>query len=123
MNRFLLVLALVVIGSEASAGPFRRNVTRASATSCTADGCGNSTTTKVRSVTRGSGAQAHAESMASRGVLVHASSHGATYEGIGVGSSPEAALRSCCNNGGTILEEGTAYGHGRWYACRRYSLR
>lgn len=123
MVRVLLVLALVAIGSEANAGPFRRNVTRATATSCTSDGCGNETRSTVRTVTRGSGAQAHAELMASRGVLVHASSHGATYEGIGVGPSPDAALRSCCNNGGTILEEGTAYGNGRWYACRRYSLR
>jgi hypothetical protein len=123
MVRVVLLLALAVIGPVASAGPLRRNVTRSSATTCNADGCGNETRSSVRTVTRGSGAQAHAESMASRGVLVHASSHGNTYEGIGVGSSPEAALRSCCNNGGTVLEEGTAYGHGRWYAVRRYSLR
>jgi hypothetical protein len=123
MVRVVLLLALAVIGPVASAGPLRRNVSRSSATTCSADGCGNEARSSVRTVTRGSGAQAHADSMASRGVLVHASSHGATYEGIGVGSSPEAALSSCCNNGGTILEEGTAYGHGRWYAVRRYSLR
>ena len=35
-----------------------------------------------------------------------------------------AALASCCNNGGAVLEEGVAQGRdGRWYACRRYSLR
>jgi hypothetical protein len=123
MVRIVLLLALAVIGPVASAGPLRRNVTRSSATTCNADGCGNETRSSVRTVTRGNGAQAHADLMASRGVLVHASSHGSTYEGIGVGSSPEAALRSCCNNGGTILEEGTAYGHGRWYAVRRYTQR
>jgi len=123
MVRIVLLLALAVIGPVANAGPLRRNVTRATATTCTSDGCGNETRSSVRTVSRGNGAQAHAESMASRGVLVHASSHGATYEGIGVGPSPAAALRSCCNNGGTILEEGTAFGNGRWYACRRYSLR
>ena len=123
MVRIVLLLALAVIGPVASAGPFRRNVTRATATSCTSDGCGNETRSSVRAVSRGNGAQAHADAMASRGVLVHASSHGATYEGIGVGPSPDAALAECCNNGGTILEEGTAFGNGRWYACRRYSLR
>jgi hypothetical protein len=41
-----------------------------------------------------------------------------------VGGSPAAALGACCNNGGAVLEEGTAQGRdGRWYACRRYSLR
>ena len=123
MVRIVLLLALAVIGPVASAGPFRRNVTRATATSCTSDGCGNETRSSVRTFSRGNGAQAHADAMASRGVLVHASSHGETYEGIGVGPSPDAALAKCCNNGGTILEEGTAFGNGRWYACRRYSLR
>jgi hypothetical protein len=56
--------------------------------------------------------------------MVHAASHGATYEGVGVGGSPAAALASCCNNGGAVLEEGVSQGRdGRWYACRRYSLR
>lgn len=57
------------------------------------------------------------------GSMVHAASHPG-YEGVGVGGSPGAALASCCNNGGAVLEEGTAQGRdGRWYACRRYSLR
>jgi hypothetical protein len=117
--RFLMaVVAVAVLSGAAHAGPFRRSVTTTRASTCVGGSC---STASTRTVT--SGAQGHAEAMASRGVLVHASSHGSTYEGIGVGSSPEAALRSCCNNGGTILEEGTAYGHGRWYAVRRYSQR
>jgi hypothetical protein len=62
--------------------------------------------------------------MAASCSMVHAASHGSTYEGVGVGGNPAAALASCCNNGGTVLEEGTAQGRdGRWYACRRYSQR
>jgi hypothetical protein len=62
--------------------------------------------------------------MAASGSMVHAASHGSTYEGVGVGGSPAAALASCCNNGGAVLEEGVAQGRdGRWYACRRYSQR
>lgn len=116
----LVILALCVsVCSVANAGPFRRTVTRSTATACAGGSCSS-----VRTVTRGGGAQAHAEAMAASGSLVHASSHGATYEGVGCGGSPEAALRSCCNNGGAVLEEGVARGRdGRWYACRRYSLR
>lgn len=54
--------------------------------------------------------------------MVHAVSHGNTYEGVGVGGSPSAALVTRRNNGGAVIEEGTARGRdGRWYACRRYS--
>lgn len=122
MIRVLFALLLCVLASEAQAGPFRRNVTRSTATTCTSDGCGNSSKTHARTVTRG--AQAHAEAMASSGSMVHARSHGNTYEGVGVGGSPEAALAKCCDNGGEVLEEGVAQGRdGRWFACRRYSLR
>ena len=118
----IAVASLVFFSTFAEAGPFRR-VTRSSASTFSADGCGGSTRTHARTLTRG-GAQAHAESMAASGSMVHASSHGNTYEGVGVGGSPAAALASCCNNGRAVLEEGTAKGRdGRWYACRRYSLR
>jgi hypothetical protein len=122
--RFLMamvaILAVVVLSGAAHAGPFsRRSVTTTKASSCTG---GNCSTASTRTVTRG--AQAHAEAMASSGSMVHAASHGSTYEGVGVGGSPAAALASCCSNGGTVLEEGTAQGRdGRWFACRRYSQR
>jgi hypothetical protein len=120
--RFLLaILAVVVLSASAHAGPFRRTVTTARSSTCVGGSCSSASS---RTVTRGGGAQAHAESMAASGSMVHAASHGATYEGVGVGGSPSAALASCCNNGRAVLEEGTARGRdGRWYACRRYSLR
>jgi hypothetical protein len=114
------VVAVAVLSTSAHAGPWKRSVTTTRASTCVG---GNCSTASTRTVTRG-GAQGHAESMAASGSMVHAASHGATYEGVGVGGSPAAALASCCNNGGTVLEEGTAQGRdGRWYACRRYSLR
>ena len=119
MRTFLFFLLAAVIGSSAQAGPFSRRVTTTKASTCVGGNCSSAST---RTVSRG--AQGHAEAMASSGSLVHAASHGATYEGVGVGGSPAAALAACCNNGGAVLEEGTAQGRdGRWYACRRYSLR
>jgi hypothetical protein len=118
--RFLLaIVAVVILAGSAHAGPFRRSVTTTRASSCVGGSCSSAST---RTVTRGGGAQGHAESMAASGSMVHAASHGNTYEGVGVGGSPAAALASCCNNGGAVLEEGVAQGRdGRWYACRRYT--
>jgi hypothetical protein len=119
--RFLMaIVAVAVLSGAADAGPFsRRSVTTTRASSCVGGSC---STASTRTVTRG--AQAHADSMAASGSMVHAASHGSTYEGVGVGGSPAAALASCCNNGGAVLEEGVSQGRdGRWYACRRYSLR
>ncbi len=121
--RFLMavvaIVAVAVLSGAAQAGPFSRRVTTTRASTCTGGSC---STASTRTVTRG--AQGHAEAMAASGSLVHAASHGSTYEGVGVGSTPAAALGACCNNGGAVLEEGTAQGRdGRWYACRRYSQR
>ena len=121
MRRIVIAVALSLIATSADAGPFRRSVTTTRASTCTGGSCSSAST---RTVTRGGGAQGHAEAMAASGSMVHAASHGNTYEGVGVGGSPQAALGACCNNGGAVLEEGTAQGRdGRWYACRRYSLR
>jgi hypothetical protein len=120
MRRIVIAVALSLIATQAHAGPFRRSVTTTRASSCTGGNCSSASS---RTVTRG-GAQSHAEAMAASGSMVHAASHGSTYEGVGVGSTPGAALASCCNNGGAVLDEGTAQGRdGRWYACRRYSQR
>lgn len=67
-------------------------------------------------------AQGVAEMMASRGVLQHFGGNSG-YEGIGMGSSPEDALRRCCysNNGWPVVDQGVATdGRGRWFACKRY---
>lgn len=66
-------------------------------------------------------AQDHAVLLARRGTLVH-SSCGQT-EGIGCGSTPEAARRACCYFGRrVIVEEGVAYSPARrkWFAVIRY---
>ncbi len=121
MRRIFMAMALALLATSADAGPWRRSVTTTRASTCSGTSC---STASTRTVTRGGGAQAHAESMAASGSMVHAASHGATYEGVGVGGSPASALAACCNNGGAVLEEGVARGRdGRWYACRRYSLR
>jgi hypothetical protein len=66
-------------------------------------------------------AQDHATVIARRGVLVHSSC--GQYEGIGCGSTPEAARRNCCFFGKrVIVEEGVAYSPARrqWFAVIRY---
>jgi hypothetical protein len=66
-------------------------------------------------------AQDHATIIARRGALVH--SHCNQYEGIGMGSTPEAARRNCCFFGKrVIVEEGVAYSPVRrmWFAVIRY---
>jgi hypothetical protein len=66
-------------------------------------------------------AQDHATIIARRGSLVH--SHCNQYEGIGMGSTPEAARRNCCFFGKrVIVEEGVAYSPARrmWFAVIRY---
>jgi hypothetical protein len=63
----------------------------------------------------------HAVIIARRGSLVH--SHCNQYEGIGMGSTPEAARRNCCFFGRRqIVEEGVAYSPVRrmWFAVIRY---
>ena len=66
-------------------------------------------------------AQDHATIIARRGTLVHSSC--GQCEGIGCGSTPEAARRACCFFGKrVIVEEGCAYSPvtRRWYAVIRY---
>ena len=66
-------------------------------------------------------AQDHATIIASRGSLVHSRCN--QYEGIGMGSTPEAARRNCCFFGKrVIVEEGVAYSPARrmWFAVIRY---
>jgi len=66
-------------------------------------------------------AQDHAVVIARRGSLVH--SRCGQYEGIGCGSTPEAARRNCCFFGTrVIVEEGVAYSPARrqWFAVIRY---
>jgi hypothetical protein len=66
-------------------------------------------------------AQDHAVVIARRGTLVHSSC--SQTEGIGMGSTPEAARRNCCFFGRRqIVEEGVAFSPVRrmWFAVIRY---
>jgi hypothetical protein len=71
-------------------------------------------------------AQCVAEACASMGRLAHMGGigkSGATHEGLGMGSSKEAAYRACCyaNSGMRTVDVGYAQTRsGSWIACRRY---
>lgn len=71
-----------------------------------------------------SSAQDDAEEMARTGILRHCGRNGGRREGIGVGSTPEAAFRNCCFNNGRyrIVERGVAYSPTRraYFAVIRY---
>ena len=106
---FLLVaLVFVCSQNDASAWPSRRS---------------NNTVSNYSSYSGGdtSTAQGVAEIQARRGSVAHFGGNRG-YEGCGSGSTPEAALANCCysRSGMTVVDMGTAYGHGRWFACKRY---
>jgi len=67
-------------------------------------------------------AQGVAELMARSGSCRHFGGNSG-YEGVGMGSSPEAALGNCCysRSGMRVTDQGVAFGRGRWWACKRYS--
>lgn len=70
-----------------------------------------------------SSAQDDAEEMARTGVLRHCGRNGGRREGIGTGSTPEAAFRNCCFYGRyRIVEKGVAYSpaRGKYFAVIRY---
>ena len=66
-------------------------------------------------------AQADADTMAASGRLRH-SGRATCREGIGCGSTPEAALSNCCYWGRyPVREKAVARGaNGRWFAVVRY---
>jgi len=76
---------------------------------------------QCRMVSDTSTAQGVAEIQARQGRVGH---HGgnAGFEGCGSGPTPAAALANCCfsRNGWPVVDQGVAFGHGRWWACRRY---
>lgn len=66
-------------------------------------------------------AQGVAEACARMGRLAHMGGNGGMMEGIGMASTPEAAIRNCCFYGQiSIADQGVAQGrNGMWYACIR----
>lgn len=98
--RFILALAMALVASAAVADTniYARRVTITSA-------------------------QTDAEEIARKGVLRHCGRSGGRREGIGMGSTPEAAERNCCYYGRyRIVEKGVAYSPARrmWFAVIRY---
>lgn len=68
-------------------------------------------------------AQDDAEHMARTGILRHCGRAGGRREGIGMGSTPQAAERNCCYYGRyRIVEKGVAYSPVKraWFAVIRY---
>ena len=106
MVRLILILLVAFSASVAEAGPFRRK---------------SSTTYSLPASGDTSSAQGVAEIQARRGAMGHCGGN-SSYEGVGMGMSPQAALNNCCNNGKPVIDQGVAQGSdGRWYACKRYA--
>ena len=124
MRKMVLAFALVVaFASTTFAGPFGLFSRR------TYNNGGNNTTYAnndgarfpVANAFLGS-AQGVANHLASlgRGVF-HMGGNPYAYEGVGMGVTPDQALRACCNNGGVVADYGVCQGaNGMWYACKRY---
>lgn len=59
--------------------------------------------------------------LASLGRIGHYGGNPYAYEGVGMGATPDQALRNCCNNGGVVADYGVCQGsNGMYYACKRY---
>ena len=105
MRRIAIAVVLCVIATTAYARPRRSYASYATPSSV-----GDNST-----------AQGVAEWQARDGVVAH---HGGNrgYEGCGCGPTPESALNNCCysNSGMPVVDQGVAYGHGRWFACKRF---
>jgi hypothetical protein len=68
-------------------------------------------------------AQGVASLLAREGRLRHPGGNPYAYEGVGMGSTPDQALRNCCysNSGRPVADQGVAQGsNGKWFACKRY---
>lgn len=67
-------------------------------------------------------AQSVANHLASLGRIGHFGGNPYSAEGVGMGASPEQAVRNCCFYGKrTIADSGVCQGsNGMWYACNRY---
>lgn len=102
-----VLLAVVVAADYAEARPRRRS--HGSSTYAAPAGADTSS------------AQGVAEACARMGRLQHMGGHPGMMEGLGMASTPEAAIRRCCFYGQiSILDQGTARGaNGMWYACIR----
>ena len=105
----VLVLVLIV-GSSIEARPFSRKTNNRPAT------------TNNRPIVNASlgTAQGVANYLASIGRIGHFGGNSGK-EGVGMASSPQAAIRNCCYYGQRpIVEQSVVRGRNGWYACVRY---
>lgn len=116
----LLAIALVALAAnELLAGPFGVVTRRARTTGAT-------TTSNTGYYQTDSGelfsAQGAANRMARLLRIGHFGNPTGGWEGVGMGSNPDAAYRNCCYYGQrTIKDSGCTQGaNGMWYACCRY---
>jgi hypothetical protein len=121
-NLIVAVVVCALIGSEAMAGPFglvRRSGRNAQATT-TGGQVYQQPRYPVANAFLGT-AQGVANYLASLGRIGHFGGNPYSYEGVGMGGTPDQALRNCCNNGGVVADYGVCQGaNGMWYACKRY---
>ena len=117
MLRFAIAAVVIMsMTTESFAGPFgliRRN----------SNTTNNTATTYNRPIAQAflGTAQGAANYLASLGRIGHYGGNPFAYEGVGMGSTPDQALRNCCNNGGIVADYGVCQGsNGMWYACKRY---
>lgn len=111
MKKFAIMAMCFAFASSVQAGPFGLFQTRRT----------NRPVANAVSFSLGS-AQAVANHMANIGRIGHFGGNPYKYEGVGMGSSPDQAIRNCCYYGRfTIQDQGVAQGrNGMWYACNRY---
>lgn len=106
MRLAALAILLALVASTADASPRRQ-----ASSSYAAVPAGGDTST----------AQGVAETCAAMGRLAHMGGNGGMMEGIGMASTPDAAIRSCCFYGQIrIMDQGVAQGrNGMWFGCIR----
>jgi len=115
MNKYVAILAAsLFLASGVQAGPFGLFGKRTS---------NNNNRPVANTVNYSLGtAQAVANKMATLGRIGHFGGNPYKYEGVGMGSTPDQAIRNCCYYGRfTIQDQGVCQGsNGMWYACNRY---
>lgn len=117
MSRLFAVLALALVAGNSFAGPF--GLFRRGGTTTTTNNGGSQQVSYNRPFL--GTAQGVASYLAGLGRIGHFGGNPYAYEGVGMGATPDQALRNCCNNGGVVADYGVCQGsNGMWYACKRY---
>jgi hypothetical protein len=119
MNKFVAVVALVLLASSSFAGPFGLVGRKGYSNNNTTTNSGGQVAYNNRPFL--GTAQAAANFMAGRLTMGHFGGNSG-YEGVGVGGTPYQAEMNCCyRNKWNPREVGIAQGsNGMWYACCRY---